>query len=161
MLSSLLLALALERTVLIDNTFDVGERAELVQAVEVWNYYLGAGMHLTPRVSELAPSDLRTDAIILMRVDSLCPFIPVMANKVLAWTNYIGGNRVWFVDDRIQTVNLGLVAMHELGHVFGALDRDAPGLMHRYFNADQYKCVDEATALEVGKWLGITLRFCK
>lgn len=162
MLYALLTVLALERTVLIDSTFSVADQGELVEAVEAWNYTFQGAVHLSPRISDLPPSDMASNAIILMRVDSSCTFIPtVFDGDVLAWTNQVGGNRVWFVRDRLKQGDVALVAMHELGHVFGAPDRDTPGLMYRRYTPEQYKCVDHETADVVGKFLGVTLRWCK
>jgi len=51
-----------------------------------------------------------------------------------------------------------LIQDDELGHVFGALDRDGGGLMHRSYLATHFTCIDSRTADEVGQWLSLPVR---
>jgi predicted Zn-dependent protease len=136
------------RAVLVDRTFGP-DIPEIVGGVDAWNYALQGQLVLRAEVSDLTIPEMASGAILIMRVDSSCTFIPFARGRVLAWADQIGGRKVWLLRDRMRPEQVRAVTMHELGHVLGALDREGPGLMHWSLLPEEYRCVDRATALEV------------
>lgn len=131
------------------------EEVEIRGALADWNDAFGGTLRLRPLASAITPADMQAPGKLIMRVDGTCTHIPVVTygGPVLAWVNVIGGDRAWFVHERIPLSHLRAVIRHELGHMFGALDREGPGLMHKTFDAQQTTCIDGATAREVASYL--------
>lgn len=151
--------MTVSRRVYIDPTFDEVDRIAILGAVSEWNEVLTGAIRLVSTVGTLSIDELNDPhAILVMKVDSNCTFIPTIPEgSVLAWTNRIGGNKVWVIRDRLGNWQVQAVMMHELGHVFGADDRKGHGLMHYLIDMNEYRCIDKATVEEVATWQGLPM----
>lgn len=147
------------RPVYIDRTFDEADVDSIRGAVYAWNETLSGTIRLEVKQGLMTLDEmLDPRAILVMKVDSTCTFIPTIPEgRVLAWTDRIGGQKVWVIRDRLETYQLAPVMTHEFGHVFGADDRKGHGLMHYQFGMDEYKCIDKATVEEVATWQGLPM----
>jgi hypothetical protein len=135
----------------VDAAFDTPDQGEITGACTMWNEALGGVVVLEPRVHELT---LFEAGVLVMRIDSSASYIPKSTRgRALAFTEHVGGRLVWLVRDRMTAEQVGPVMLHELGHVFGAQDRDGPGLMHWSFDRSEYVGVDDVTRVEVFSWL--------
>lgn len=136
-------------SVLIDDGFEAPDQRAIAGAVADWNATLSGAIVLEPHVVNMS---LTESAILIMRLSSDADFIPPAreGEHILAFTDRIGGRKVWLVKDRLPLEAVKGVTMHELGHVLGADDRrDVEGLMFIPTGPLQWGCVDRATALEV------------
>ena len=100
----------------------------------------------------------------LMKVDSTSSFIPDEnpLSRTLAWANDVGGNRIYFVRDRIVNEWMTGVALHEMGHLLGA-PHDNAYLMAPKFNWENSRCVDYDSMVLVAKHWWIhpdQLKYC-
>jgi len=148
---------ARHESVLIDATFEAPDQQAIAGAVEDWNVVLSGAIVLEPHVTDMS---LTERAILIMRISSDASFIPPhrAGERVLAFTDRIGGRNVWLVKDRLPLDAVRGVTLHELGHVLGADDRrDVEGLMYIPTGPLQWGCVDKMTAQEVAHAQGLSL----
>lgn len=142
--------------VLVDDAFDAADQEAIGKAVVQWNATLGGVLRFEAGVHHLS---LLEDAILIMRIDSSAPFIPVVTTEdgrsldALAFVDTLGGRYVYIIRDRIMAAWVQPITLHELGHALGARDRKGHGLMHWQFTPSEYSCVDDETRTEVTAWL--------
>lgn len=156
---------AFTQDVLVDDAFDDADQDAIAGAVYTWNTTFAGALTLRVNRARMSVGAMATGSILIMKVKSDCTFIPSTrrAGNVLAFTDRIGGRKVWLIRDRLGSWQVQPVTLHELGHVFGALDREGPGLMHYELRPLEARCVDKATADEVAIWLSLppaSLAYC-
>jgi len=139
-----------EIPVYIDKDFGEMDRVSIDDAVRQWNFAMNGYVRLEVQ-SE--PFDMQIDIIrkclsggcwMLMKVDSNNPMvsgIDVIPGSTLAWANDLGGNRIFFVRDRMKNEWVTGIALHEMGHLLGAAHDDVY-LMQPHYHWQDYRCVD-------------------
>jgi len=156
--------------VYIDKSFGVQDQLAIDDAIMQWNFALN-GYVVLKVVStsfDMEPEVIRQclngDCWMLMRIDSTSTFIPDDPKKpesqTLAWANEVGGNRIYFVRDRIINEQMTGVALHEMGHLLGA-QHDDVYLMTPQFHWQDARCVDYNAVMLVAKYWGIPLNAVK
>lgn len=151
--------------------FAAEDSASIGVAVDQWNHDLNGNIVFRiDGVASVFPVSLYVEAdvmrwVLIMQVDSSCTFIPKFLDKPLAWTDQVGGTRVWIIRDRMKPEDVEPVTLHELGHVLGAKDRlDGGGLMFYAYRPQSFGCVDLDTMVEVSRHYGLQLNqlsYCK
>ena len=138
----------------IDKDFGEADQLAIDDAIMQWNYALN-GYVVLKVVStkfDMEPEIIRTvlngGGWLLLKIREPNPMIddgPTQNGKpkfyTLAWANQIGGNRVYFIRNRIKGEWMTGIALHELGHLLGA-EHDDVYLMQPHFNWEDYRCVD-------------------
>lgn len=128
--------------------FDAEDTASVYGAIEEWNHALDGVMHMH-LVTAQEPGGIE-----ITRVDSFSSKLPLDSRHYLAWTSEIGGHEVYVIRDRIEFgIRVYPIVMHELGHVFGAPDRETDGLMHGSFSPADFECLDAHTTQAVASYL--------
>lgn len=150
-------------SIYIDKEFKPDDQIILGEVTEEYNIAFHGNAYLHPLVTDISVQVMSDPfGVLLMQVDRTCKFIPILdtPGTVLAWTSELGGRKVWFVRDVINSPRLlHQVALHELGHVFSAPHDTADSLMHLFATTGhQLDCIDSNTALAIQKALGIVTK---
>lgn len=147
----------------IDKNFGEADRISLEDAIDQWNYALNGYVQL--RVVSWN-FDMETSVVervmhgggwMILKIDSNSTFTHDAPNHwTLAFANDIGGNRIYFIRDRIQNNWMTGLAMHEMAHLLGA-KHDGQDLMQATFDWETFRCVDQATVSEVADYLHLPM----
>jgi|SRR5579885_1030638 len=152
----------------LDKNFGIADQIAIDDAVSQWNYALN-GYVVLKVVStnfdmepEIIQQCMGGACWMLLKVDSNASFVPDEDSKhlTLAWANDIGGNRIYFVRDRIDNDWMTGIALHEMGHLLGA-KHDNVYLMQPQFNWRDGRCVDQQAAYLVANYWGIPVQNVK
>jgi hypothetical protein len=154
-----------EMSVWVDKNFSDEDKLDIQKSLEEWNYVLN-GYQKFDVVSwnfDLGDNDLRMiqerRGIMILRIESSSGFMPGddPGFVTVAWTNRIGGNKIFVVRDRIHNMKrFHSAVLHELGHVEGAPDFDGEGsLMDGVYQKSNPTCVDKRSAEAVALYQGI------
>lgn len=169
-----------EIPVYMDKNFSEGERASMLQAMGEWNHVLNGHIKLVVKDMEV---DIRsTEMKLLFRqvmttsegymILKLNHNDPMLGDAVdeddgtLAFVNSLGhrGHVMVVIADRIGSRNLKAIALHEFGHLFGAMHVLAKSLMYpAYSGRSSYHCVDKITMMQVANYQEIdpkNLNYC-
>jgi hypothetical protein len=141
---------------LVDERFTPQELAALHRAAERWEFALSGQVVIELHQGyAMDVGSMRTSNLIL-KIPSSVPFIE--NDRVLAWCQFIGPdqpNIIWMIFDRIKTEKaFENISVHEFGHVFGAV-HVGNTLMNPVFDNDLYSCIDQQTAEQAAKALGL------
>lgn len=153
----------------IDSGFGEADRIEIDDAIRQWNYALNGYVHLEV-VSwnfNMEPSIIQKvmhgGGWLILKIDSHSTFVHDAPNHfTLAFADSVGGNRVYFIRDRIQNEWMTGLAMHELGHLLGA-QHNGQDLMQANYNWETFRCIDQATVTQVADYLHLPasrLNYC-
>lgn len=156
----------------LDKSFGEMDKLAIDDAVSQWNYALNGNIVLQVVSTSF---DMEIPIIrqcmlggcwMIMKVESDNPMVPYdpkdALSLTLAWANDVGGNRIYFVRDRIQNEWMSGIALHEMGHLLGAA-HDNAYLMQPKFHWVEARCVDYDAAALVAKYWNIdmkTMRYC-
>ena len=159
----------------IDKEFGAADQVALDDAIRQWNYALNGYVKLVvvSTTFDMEPEVIQRANLeggwIIMKVHSGNSIIPDQSDKgqvkyyTLAWVNEIGGHHMWMVRDRLRNEWMTGVALHEMGHMLGALHDDVY-LMQPHFNWEDYRCVDQWTLKQVSTYQHIpmgSLNYCQ
>jgi hypothetical protein len=159
----------------IDKEFYAADQLALDDAIRQWNFALNGyvKLEIVSTTFDMEPEIIQRANLergwLIMKVHSGNSIIPDQSDKgqvkyyTLAWVNDIGGNHMWMVRDRLKNEWMTGVALHEIGHMLGAL-HDNVYLMQPHFNWEDYRCVDYATLKQVADYQHIpmgSLNYCQ
>lgn len=158
--------------VYIDARFSGNDRLNVGYALETWNYAFNGqvvldihynteqwtikqfdDIHMNQGIAIIYLSENEGDNIPTLSND------PFQAQKVLAWVNELGGNKVYVLRNRIKEKNLFYITLHELGHIFGVQHSDENNLMQPNYYINTQACVDKSTATAAALYLGINPKY--
>jgi hypothetical protein len=138
----------------IDKDFGGEDQLSIDNAIAQWNYALNGYIHLNvvstkfDMEPEIIKTVLNGGGWLLLKIQEPNPMIddgPTDNGNpkyyTLAWANAIGGNRVYFIRNRLKNEWMTGVTLHEIGHLLGA-EHDKVYLMQPHFNWEDYRCVD-------------------
>ena len=132
----------------IDKDFGEIDQIAIDDAIKQWNYVLNG--HIILNVVSVK-FDMEIDIIekvlngggwMILRIMEPNSMIYEGRYYTLAWADAIGGNRVYFIRNRIRDEWMMGVVLHEIGHLLGAR-HDGGYLMQSHFNLEEYSCIDE------------------
>ncbi len=165
--------------VYIDSGFGSADKTAIDDAVNQWNYVLNGYMEMRVVTHQFNDEEAvikeadRSHGIIVKKVFSDNEMIPSIGmaepllesfdgngsnGMVLAWVNKLGGNRMYFVRDRLGDRDVLPVALHEFGHALGAEHEAVKPenrllLMYPYYNKKNgYSCIDMSAMNKVANW---------
>ena len=102
----------------------------------------------------------KTGGLLVLRISSGSTLIAIEDKKTLAFTDKIGGNVVYVVSDRIESLDMEGVVMHEMGHIFGIRHR-VRGLMQPSYVRKEYGCIDKEAVEELERVMGVRgMNYC-
>lgn len=153
-----------EIPVYIDLNFSGNDRVILGAALETWNYSFNGQLKLNIHYNtEPWSSKILDDvylnhgiAIIFLAENDITVTLasdPFQAQKILAYVNNIGGDKIYVLRNRLNEKKLFYIALHELGHIFGATHSDGDDLMQPYYYNNSQACIDKTTAQKVAEHL--------
>lgn len=154
----------------VDKEFGEGDRIGMEDAVAQWNYAMNGYVHYKVESYdfdmqiEIIKRVERGEGWLFLKIDSSNGMLRSLdhGGMTIAFVNKIGGNRIYFVRDRMGNEWMKAVSLHEMGHLMGA-EHDEGTLMNAYFNLMEYKCIDKRTVEQVGEHEGIPadhLKYC-
>jgi matrixin len=155
-----------EIPVYVDKEFSIDDKLEIEKSLEEWNYVLNGYMdfRVVSYHFDMQPEEIReaflARGLLIMKVDSSNPMIPDndFRYHTMAWTNSIGGNKIWVVRDRIESEKrLKEILLHEEGHSLGSEHIAPPSLMAPIYNAANFQCIDLWTATAVANYQGLPI----
>jgi len=152
----------------IDDQFSEGDVTALQEAINEWNWALDQKLQLiVDDYHYHLHATSRDPGYMFIRITSKNE----AANQddtlvAYAFTVGVGGNRIYFVRDRIDSqMALKLIALHEIGHALGSNHLDCEAcLMRRWYSSDAYRCIDQSAVLTVAKYQHLStdgLRWCQ
>jgi hypothetical protein len=94
----------------IDDSFSFDERKSIVRAIRTWNRSLNNNMILLTSNSK---ADRR-----IVRASSDDPIVDVAKKESLAIT--ASKKYIYVISDRIGDVDLSMIMLHEIGHIFNS-----------------------------------------
>lgn len=147
-------------TVWIDNDFDEKDLNEIKSALHQWSFALNGNIILSGKVIEKNLKNLNGWTI--LKINSGNGILKEMGKgeSVMAFVDKVGGDKVYLIRDRIEDVE-GTV-LHEIGHLLG-VEHQQNGLMDKWYNKEEYKCVDYTTLQQVAQIYKLDidgLRYC-
>jgi hypothetical protein len=129
--------------------FSIGERAKIMRAVNEWNFALNGVARF-----EIVDAPEKAGWIILAS-DSYTPNRP--GDYPIAETMGSGEAGVLMVFlNRLGNKDLGMVVMHELGHVLG-IGHQPHGLMSTHYRFDEFRCIDDSTIAALAQLRGLPM----
>ena len=153
----------------IDKDFGEGDKIAIDNAIAQWNYALNGYLkiNVVSTSFDMEPEIIRTvlngGGWLLLKIQEPNPMIddgPTENGKpkywTLAWANAVGGNRVYFIRNRLKNEWMTGVALHELGHLLGA-EHDQVYLMQPHYNWEDYRCVDYEALKRVAEYQHLPL----
>lgn len=120
------------------------ERAEAFKAIELWDEAIGTWKHL----SAIESADNAGCAYSIIETTN-------SREGAMAWTETIGGRRIWLTIGRYEYATLGIV-LHEMGHALGAQHVDGT-LMNPVYSKLEMQCPDRDTVEQVAAWNHVNL----
>jgi len=140
-------------TLAIGDGFDLAARAKILRAINEWNFALNGVVRfeIMANIHDASWSFIPSSAP--------APNVPADLDDAypLAFTMRIGsGGLVAVFTERIEHRDLGIVVMHELGHVLG-LDHQPRGLMALRNWPGEAPCIDLSTVTALASLRGIRL----
>lgn len=137
----------------IDGSFGAGDRLEIDDAIDKWNYALNRYIKLdvvdrnfNMEVGKLN-DQVRKNGWLILKIDSISSIIPTASQKgyhVLGFTNKIGGDHLYLVRDRMQNEEVFGITLHEIGHALG-VDHVGSKLMYKNYSKARFRCIDYDT----------------
>lgn len=150
----------------IDKEFSEGDKLAIDDAINQWNFALNN--YIVLRVVndnfDMEPSVinrvmLKGEGWLILKINSGSEFVHDEGCMLtLAFVNEIGGNRAYFIRDRLGSDQMIGVAMHEIGHLLGA-KHDHAHLMRPVFNWATYRCVDEEAIKKVAAYQHLEFKY--
>jgi len=153
----------------IDKDFGEGDQIAIDDAIKQWNYALNGYVKLevVSTKFDMEPEIIRTvlngGGWLLLKIQEPNSMIDdgpvengVPKSYTLAWANAIGGNRIYFIRNRLKNEWMVGVALHEMGHLLGA-QHDDVYLMAPHYNWEDYRCVDYEALKRVAEYQHIPM----
>ena len=139
----------------IDKDFGPADKTSIYDSVVQWNFALNGYIKLEVKDTnfDMDPRIVRWilngNGWMILKVDSSNSIVtsldakqgPKNGNKILAWANEIGGNRIFIIRDRIDNKWVTGISLHEMGHLLGA-KHDNAYLMQPTYHWEDGRCVD-------------------
>ena len=149
--------------VIIDAAFSIWERKEITDAISEWNLVFNGNFYMVDRVG--TTFDSKADAINFIRIDASSPAPIKYDLKDKYAITFPSGSHLpsamIYIDVDATQGKLHNVALHELGHSWGA-DHEDNTLMQAVYSG--ISCVDQATVIQVAREMRLdlsTMNYCK
>lgn len=148
--------------VYIDSAFDNVQTLSIMAAIREWNTVLNGQIKLDvvkkfngdKEGSDLASeagrmgigwviAKLNDDHPVIERID--------LPSNILAFVPHDDAHLLVVIGNRLATRNLKLIAMHEMGHLLGAVHVPGGTLMGTTYENNRFDCIDKVTAYQVAR----------
>jgi len=146
-----------EIPIYIDVAFTDQNKKAILSAINQWNFALNNYLKLKVVSTnfDMEPNILTMvmngHGWLFLKINSTSTMVHDDNGKTtLAFANEDGGNRVYFVMDRINDELVESIALHEIGHLLGA-SHSNHALMNANYDTQKYKCIDKDTMTEIAK----------
>lgn len=155
----------------IDNTFGEQDKLMIEDAVSQWNFALNGYIklyvkddHFDMNVEVLNEVVNKGNGWLFLRINHDSTFVhDEKGFTTLAFVNEVGGNRCYFIRDRLNSEMMTGVALHEMGHLLGA-QHDNVYLMRPHYDWAGYRCVDQEALKRVADYQNLPmdhLNYCE
>lgn len=164
----------------LDANWSENEKTALKEAIKQWNWALNNEIILEVKDENYIVGSTPDPGLIFIKISEKDSIVKNDEGLLTAyaWTNKIGGNRIYFITDRLIAYEVApkkfvdfpwtykditSIALHEMGHAFGSKHLEYNGLMAPSYNGKNYKCIDQAAILTVASYQHIptsNLRYC-
>lgn len=148
------------KEVLIDERFSEEEVREIVNGINDWNWSLNGNIRYNIRESRfsMGMNDLLSDSILIMKVSykESVGYRPVdgVGYYVPAWSDKLGGRKIYITSDRVTVKDMRGVIVHEMGHIIGIVHKKSGIMVGMYSGYDG--CIDK----EAVKGLWENVNYC-
>lgn len=150
--------------IVVDKNFSTNDKNSIKSAISQWNYSLNGYILLNVESWDF---DMEPDIIhyilsrqgyMIMKIDSKNPIVLYTAGleNALAFCNEIGGNYMYFVNDRIRESDMKYIALHEFAHLLGS-PHIGNNLMLPNYSKYTYQCIDYAALKAVASYRNLPL----
>lgn len=160
----------------LDEKWNDSERDAIKLAIQNWNYSLNNEMVLKVMDEHYKISSSPDPGYLIIKISEKDLIVEAEEQFIsLAWTNGVGGNRIYLITDRLiprrlfdnetpwDMQDITEITMHELGHAMGAEHIKYDGLMADHYNKERYKCIDAVAVFGVAKYHHLhipALKYC-
>jgi hypothetical protein len=143
-----------------DGDFGTADQVAIRDAVSAWNHALNGYvvLQVVDNNFRMEPSKIvlqvRQGGWLFLKIKEDNPIIPappVVGEKVVGFTNMVGGSHLYIIRERLYNEDVFGIALHEMGHLLGASHR-GDKLMHPQYTRVRYQCVDKETMQQVAEY---------
>jgi hypothetical protein len=144
----------------IDGDFGTADQVAIGDAVSAWNHALNGYvvLQVVDNNFRMEPSKIvlqvRQGGWLFLKIkgdNPIIPVPPVVGEKVVGFTNMIGGTHLYIIRERLYNEDVFGIALHEIGHLLGA-GHKGDKLMHPQYTRVRYQCVDKETMQQVAEY---------
>jgi hypothetical protein len=144
----------------IDADFGLADQVAIGDAVQAWNHTLNgyAVLQIVDSNFRMEPSKIvlqvKQGGWLFLKINQDNPIVPAPpapGEKVLGFTNMLGGTHLYLIRERLQNEDVFGITLHEISHLLGAVHRGEK-LMHPSYTRVRYQCVDRETMQQVAEY---------
>lgn len=149
----------------VDKMFTDKDKVSIDKAINQWNTALNGSVVIKVVDNNfnmdlgVMEEVLKNKGLLILKLRSDSTLIIEDKGRTLAFTDKIGGNILYVIEDRVKDDLEGIV-MHEMGHIMGVTHKGS-GLMQPSYMKEDYRCIDKVTIEEVERVTGVRgMNYC-
>lgn len=146
----------------IDGDFGEEDKLEIDNAIRAWNYSLNGQIKLVVvdtnfhNEPEKVIEQIRQNGWLILKINSRAPLVAKEKDNRVGFADRIGGTHIYLVRDKLFSVDVFGITLHEIGHLMGS-GHIGERLMHKTYSRFKFQCIDIETIKEVAKYQRIDI----